>query len=207
MKTVTAKSMGLMSCHVCQKLVKAPHHDDEQTELTCPRCGASMHMRIANSLSTTWALVIASSLLYIPANTLPVMTVVMLGQDTSDTIVSGVIHLIEAGMWPLALIVFVASIVVPLLKLTILVGLLVSVQRKSQWRLRDRSRLYRLTEFVGRWSMVDVFVIAILVALVQFGNLADVDPGAGALSFGAVVVLTMFAANTFDPRLIWDETP
>lgn len=205
MSAKTAIEQGLMSCHVCGKLVKLAKEKDAQSEQHCPRCHAPIHQRYPNSISTTWALVIASFLLYIPANTLPVMTVVMLGQGTSDTIISGVIHLIEADMWPLALIVFVASILVPVLKLTILTGLLISVRQKSQWRNQDRSRLYRITEFVGRWSMVDVFVIAILVALVQFGNLADVDPGAGALSFAAVVVLTMFAARSFDPRLIWDK--
>ena len=203
---VTARSQGLMSCHVCHKLSKAPKRPREHSEMLCPRCGAPMHMRYPNSLSATWALVVASFLLYIPANTLPVLTVVMLGQGNSDTIMSGVVHLLEGGMWPLALIVFVASILVPVLKLSILAGLLISVRYKNLWRRADRSRLYRITEFIGRWSMVDVFVIAILVALVQFGNLADVDPGAGALSFGAVVVLTMFAAHTFDPRLIWDDT-
>lgn len=205
MKYQTAKALGLMSCHVCHKLVEFSHGESPHKKLACPRCGATINMRYPKSLSATWALVIASLLLYIPANTLPVMTVVMLGQGTSDTILSGVIHLIESGMWPLALIVFVASILVPVLKLTILIGLLISIRMESKWRNVDRSRLYRITEFVGRWSMVDVFVIAILVALVQFGNLADVDPGAGALSFGAVVVLTMFAARTFDPRLIWDD--
>lgn len=203
MNPVTAKSQNLMSCPTCHRLIK--RCDSQQHEAICPRCGAKVHMRYPNSVSSTWALVIASLILYIPANTLPVMTVVMLGQGTSDTILSGVIHLLEAGMWPLALIVFVASILVPVLKLTILIGLLISIRLRSKWRNIDRVRLYRITEFIGRWSMVDVFVIAILVALVQFGNLADVDPGTGALSFGAVVVLTMFAARTFDPRLIWDQ--
>lgn len=205
MSHVTARSHGLMSCHVCNHLIKAPQRSTANVSLCCPRCGADAHFRYPKSLSTTWALVIASLILYIPANFLPVMTVVMLGQGNSDTIMSGVIRLLEGGMWPLALIVFVASIVVPVLKLTILMGLLISVNTNSTKRLLDRGRLYRITEFVGRWSMVDVFVIAILVALVQFGNLADVDPGAGALSFGAVVVLTMLAAHTFDPRLIWDQ--
>jgi paraquat-inducible protein A len=117
----------------------------------------------------------------------------------------GVLHLLEGGMWPLALIVFVASIVVPVLKLVVLSGLLISIRLRSQWNPVERTRLYRIMEFIGRWSMVDIFVIAILIALVQFGNTASIYPGLGALSFAAVVVLTMFAAHTFDPRLIWDN--
>jgi paraquat-inducible protein A len=147
---------------------------------------------------------IAAAILYIPANVLPVMSVYMLGAGQPDTIISGVYHLLEAGQWPLAVIVFVASIVVPLLKLFTLSFLLISIQRKSKWRQHDRMRLYRVTEYVGRWSMVDVFVIAILTGLVQFGNLARVDANVGSFSFAAVVVLTMFAARTLDGHLIWD---
>lgn len=155
-------------------------------------------------MQKTTALLIAAALLYIPANTLPVMSMVYLGAPQADTIMSGVFDLIEEGFWPLALIVFVASIIVPLLKLLMLSVLVASVALKSRWRPRDRTRIYRLTELIGRWSMVDIYVIAILVALVQFGNLATVHAGVGSMSFAAVVILTMFAANTFDPRLIWD---
>ncbi len=203
MKFISARQAGLVSCHTCHLLVKpasSPHSVQK-----CPRCHSSLHSRLPNSLARTWALVIAACILYIPANTLPVMSVVILGEGNTDTIFSGVLHLLEAGMWPLALIVFVASLVVPILKLLILVGLLLSIHFRSRWKLRDRARLYRLTELVGRWSMVDIFVIAILVALVQFGALADIEAGGGALSFAAVVILTMFAAHTFDPRLMWDK--
>jgi paraquat-inducible protein A len=132
------------------------------------------------------------------------MTITSLGRTQSDTIVSGVLYLLTHGMWPLALVVFVASVFVPLLKLLLLVFLLLSVQLRSQWRPRDRTRLYRITEAVGRWSMVDIYVVTILVALVKLGNLAMVEAEAGAIFFAAVVVITMFAAMTFDPRLIWD---
>ena len=142
--------------------------------------------------------------LYLPANLLPMMQVTSLGQTRSDTILSGAEFLLASGMWPLALIVFVASILVPFVKMAILVYLLISVQFGSRFRPLDRTRLYRLTEFVGRWSMVDIYVVAILVALVNLGNIAAIRAGPGALFFGAVVVLTMFAARTFDPRLIWD---
>lgn len=133
------------------------------------------------------------------------MTVTSVGKVQSDTIISGVIYLLLSGMWPLALLVFFASVVVPLAKLFILSYLLFSVQRKSRWRPRDRTRLYRITEAVGRWSMVDIYVVTILVALVKLGALATIEAGSGAVFFGAVVVVTMFAAMTFDPRLIWDR--
>jgi len=147
---------------------------------------------------------LTSYILYIPANLLPVMTVVMSGKGAPDTIMSGVIELIEGGMWPLAAVVFFASITVPVLKLLALTYLLISVQRKSRWRPRERTVLYRITEGIGRWSMIDVFVISILVALVKLGALATIEAGAGALAFCGVVVFTMFAAMSFDPRLIWD---
>ena len=144
-------------------------------------------------------------MLYLPANLLPIMHVTSLGRTRSDTILSGAEFLLVSGMWPLALVVFVASILIPLLKMVILAYLLVSVQRRWQTRPLDRTRLYRFTEFVGRWSMVDIFVVTVLVALVQLGAVADVEAGAGALYFAAVVVMTMLAAIAFDPRLIWDN--
>jgi len=206
----TARLQGLVSCHFCQTLCRLPDTSssttstNKNTELRCPCCQSVIHSRIPNSLSKTWALLIAAIILYIPANTLPIMTVILWGNGQPDTIISGVIHLLDGGMWPLALIIFIASILIPILKLIILAGLLISVQFKSTWKPKDRTVLYRITEFIGRWSMVDVFVIGILVALVQFGNTASVTPGVGALSFATVIILTMFAAHTFDPRLIWD---
>ncbi len=203
MTTKTAKNSGFISCQRCH-LLSLTIPASVSTHQICPRCHSILYSRRPHSLEKTWALVIAACILYLPANMLPVMNVVLMGSGQTDTIISGVLHLIKGGMWPLALIVFVASLVVPMLKLSILIGLLVSIQFRSLWRPKDRARLYRLTELIGRWSMVDIFVIAILVALVKFGSLADIEPGAGALSFAAVVVLTMFAARTFDPRLIWD---
>ena len=172
--------------------------------LVCPRCGAELHQRKPHSIGRTWALILAAYLLYLPANLLPIMNSTSLGYERSDTIISGVNYLIVSGMWPIALVVFFASILVPLLKLVVLTYLLVSVQRRSRWRPKDRARLYRATEGIGRWSMVDIYVVTILVALVQLGSVAKVEAAPGALFFAAVVVLTMFAAMTFDPRLIWD---
>ena len=172
--------------------------------MTCPRCGTRLHRRKPNSIKRTWALVVAAFIFYIPANVLPITTVVSLGNAQSDTIMSGVIYFIKSGMWPIALVIFVASVFVPLLKLIILTFLLISVQRKSSWRQKDRTRLYRITEVVGRWSMVDIFVVTILVALVKLGGLASIQAQPGAVYFCAVVVITLFAAMSFDPRLIWD---
>jgi paraquat-inducible protein A len=127
-----------------------------------------------------------------------------LGHVQSDTIISGVIYFMLTGSWPIALVIFIASVFVPLVKLFLLTYLLISVQRKWKWRPKDRTQLYRITEVVGRWSMVDIFVVTIMVALVKLGALASIDAGPAAVYFGAVVVTTMFAAMSFDPRLIWD---
>jgi len=209
MNFVTAREKGLIACHFCSTLCKPPENitteDDEKIELHCPCCQSEIHSRIPNSLSRTWALLIAAIILYVPANTLPIMTVTLWGDGQPDTIMSGVIHLMDGGMWPLALLIFIASIFIPILKLIILTGLMLSIHFKINWKAKDRTVLYRITEFVGRWSMVDVFVIGILVTLVHFGNTATVSPNIGSLSFAAVVILTMFAAHTFDPRLIWDS--
>jgi len=201
----TALQTGFISCHFCHTLSTLPNQlDTKKEELHCPCCQSVIHSRIPDSLNKTLALLIAAIILYIPANTLPIMTVTLWGDGQPDTIMSGVTHLLDSGMWPLALLIFIASIFIPIIKLIILTSLMLSIYFKSHWKPKDRTQLYRITEFVGRWSMVDVFVIGILVTLVQFGNTASVTPGIGALSFASVVVLTMFAAHTFDPRLIWD---
>ena len=202
--SLTAARSGLMSCHACHQLSRIPPMLTEG-EATCPRCEAHLHLRKPNSISRTWALLIAAYILYIPANLLPVMTVISFGKGEADTILSGVKELIHAGMLPIALLVFFASITVPVLKPLALTYLLLSVQYKSQWRPRQRTKLYRLTEVVGRWSMIDIFMISILIALVKLDAVATIEPGPGAISFAAVVILTMFAAMSFDPRLIWDS--
>ncbi len=168
------------------------------------RCGTALHWRKTNGFNRAWALVITGFILYIPANVYPIMTVISFGKGAPDTIMSGVIHLIEAEMWPLALLVFFASVTVPVMKLLGMVFLLISVQLKSSWRPRDRTLLYRIVEAVGRWSMIDIFMISILAALVKLGAIATIEPGVGATSFAAVVVITMIAAMCFDPRSIWD---
>ncbi|NIQ89187.1 MAG: paraquat-inducible membrane protein A [Deltaproteobacteria bacterium] len=200
---LTAAKASLLSCHSCNLLSKSSGSHDHAHAL-CPRCGAPLHQRKTNSLTRTWALTIAAFIFYIPANVLPITVVTSLGKTQADTIMSGVIYFMMTGMWPIALVIFIASVAVPLLKLFVIAFLLISVQRKSRWRPEDRTRLYRIAEAVGRWSMVDIFVVTILVALVKLGGLASIDAGPAAVYFAAVVVVTMFAAMSFDPRLIWD---
>jgi len=196
-----AASAGLVACHLCGLVARpvsraAPGH--------CPRCGEHLAWRHEHSLQRTWAFLIAAAILYVPANALPVLTTNTLTSSESDTIMSGVVYLYTSGSWPLALIVLVASVMIPLGKLAALAYLLITVQRGSVANNRERTQLYRIVEFIGRWSMLDVFVAAFTVALVQLAPLTSVAPGAGVLFFAAVVVLTMLAAETFDARLIWD---
>ncbi|WP_397449846.1 paraquat-inducible protein A [Pseudomonas sp. NA-150] len=194
---------GIFICAECHELNKV---DPDLESPTCSRCGAQVHARSPNSMARTWALLVTAAILYIPANVLPIMTVSSLGQGDPSTIMSGVIQLIQHGMLPIAAVVFVASILVPTFKLVGLGLLLFSVQRRQPLSARQRMVMYRFIEFIGRWSMLDIFVIAILVAVVNFGRLASVEANLGAVAFASVVILTMLAAVTFDPRLIWDNT-
>lgn len=194
---------GILICTECHELIKQEADTDEQL---CTRCGALIHARRPNSLTRTWALLITAAILYIPANLLPIMTVNSLGQGDPSTIMSGVIQLVQHGMFPIAAVVFIASILVPTFKLVGIGLLLFSVQRHQPLSAQQRIVMYRFIEFIGRWSMLDIFVIAILVAVVNFGRLASVEANLGAAAFASVVILTMLAAVTFDPRLIWDNT-
>jgi paraquat-inducible protein A len=173
----------------------------------CPRCGFRLLDRKPGSMQRTFALMLAAMVLYLPANIFPVLTVVQLGAGTPSTILGGVRELIDYGMWPLAALVFFASVAVPVLKLVGLVILLLTTHFRLVSGLRDRTVLYRIVDAIGRWSMIDIFMESILVALVQFGKLATVYPGPGAIAFAAVVILTMLAARSFDPRLMWDNLP
>lgn len=194
----------LVGCNDCGLVNRWPV---KFARVRCARCNAPLTRRIPRSVSRSWALLVAAVMLYLPANLLPIMHVTSLGLVRSDTILSGAEFLLISGMWPLALVVFVASVLVPIMKMVIIAYLLISVQLRSPARPMDRTRLYRFTEFVGRWSMVDIFVVAVLVALLQMGAVADVRAGPGALYFASVVILTMLATFTFDPRLIWDNVP
>lgn len=202
--SVLPAGMAHAQCHACSLVMTIPE-EARESRLGCSRCGTVVHRRKPNSLSRTTALLLAAAICYVPANVYPIMAITSFGKVQSDTIFSGVIYLFVHGMWPLALIVFVASIIVPTMKLIGLTALVISIRRRSQWRPQERARLYRIIETVGRWSMVDVYVVTILVALVHLGSIASVEAQTGAFFFGAVVVLTLLAAQSFDPRLIWDS--
>jgi paraquat-inducible protein A len=190
---------GALSCHSCGLVsVPAVWHP------ACPRCGTHLHARRPHSIARTWALVIAAAILYVPANVYPVLTVIQMGSGAPSTILGGVEELYSSGMYPLAALVFLASIMVPILKVAGLVFMLVTTQIGWPHRLRDRTVIYRIVTAVGRWSMIDIFMASILVALVQFGAVVTIESDFGAVSFAAVVILTMFAAESFDPRLMWD---
>jgi paraquat-inducible protein A len=194
---------GLSSCSVCHQMVRVDPSEKRGIAI-CPRCNSEVHPRIPNSIQQTWALVLASIAFYIPANLLPMMYVHTFAGVESDTIISGVIYFMKTGSYLIAFVIFIASIIVPMIKLFILIFLLISVQKRSTLRQNERVRLYRLTEIIGRWSMVDVYVVAVMVALVHFGGLTEIKPGLGADFFLLVVIVTMFAAMRFDSRLIWD---
>lgn len=200
---MTAKQLGLVGCHDCHLLSRRQRPAPGQAA-SCPRCGATLHLRKPNSIMRTCSFLIAASIFYIPANVLPITITTSLGSRQSDTIMSGVIYFFLHGSPEIALVIFTASIFIPILKLTALAFLIVSVQRKSGWRPRDRTQLYRIVEAIGRWSMVDIYVVTILVALVKLGVFADIEAGPAAVYFAAVVVISMLAAQSFDPRLIWD---
>jgi paraquat-inducible protein A len=171
----------------------------------CPRCGVEIEEGKPDSIARTWALVLTAAMMYIPANLLPVLAFDQLGSGSPHTIIGGARELINAGMWPLAALVFLASIGVPCLKLVGLVVLLVAAQTGSLWQLRQRAALYRLVRAIGRWSMIDIFMESVLIGLVQFGSVVTISPGAGAVAFAGVVILTMLAAESFDPILMWSE--
>jgi len=197
-----AMQAGLALCRHCGLLSKPPGGPEA---CYCPRCSHALVFRNKESIQRTWALIIAAAICYIPANLLPVMTSVTLVGSHADTIISGVILLYTSGSWHLALIVLIASVMIPMAKLIALAYLLITVQRRSIKSNRERVKLYRLVEFIGRWSMLDVFVISFVVALVQLKPLMAAQPRSGIVFFAAVVILTMVAAQSFDPRLIWDS--
>jgi paraquat-inducible protein A len=194
----TGAGRGLAACHLCYKLAPAAQHH-------CPRCGSSLHLRKSDSLQRTLALLCTACLLYIPANLYPIMYTDQLGSTQGSTILGGVIMLIELGSVPVAVVIFIFSIIVPSGKIMVMFYLVWTVERHSPLDPRQRSIMYRVTEFIGKWSMVDVFVVSILVALVHLGGLLVIRPGIAALSFAGVVIVTMVAAESFDSRLIWDS--
>jgi paraquat-inducible protein A len=196
-----ARSRRTLRCDTCGLLLDAKYEHSE-----CLRCGARVHRRKPATIQRTLALVIAGFLLYLPANILPVLSIERFGRVEPNTILSGVRELITLGLWPLAILVFAASILIPLAKLCGLSLMLLMTHLRSRRWLVGRTQLYRFIDFIGRWSSIDLFMISILVAMVQFGNLTRVRPQGGAVAFAAVVVVTMLASRCFDPRVMWDAT-
>jgi paraquat-inducible protein A len=194
----TALQQGLAVCHVCLALNPVEHHH-------CARCNSPVHPRIPHSLQRTVALLITACILYLPANLLPIMTTETLGTATHSTIIGGVVLLWNMHSYPVALVILIASVIVPIGKMASLATLCWLVRYGQPLTQQQSTRLYRLTEFIGKWSMVDVFVVAILVALIQIGGVMAIRPGSAALAFAGVVITTMVAAESFDPRLLWDH--
>lgn len=194
---VAHRLLGCTCCGLVLQLAGAP------ARAHCPRCGSAVHAVEPMSLQRTWAWLATAALLYLPANLLPVMSTANVFGHRRHTLVGGIRELWSSGSWELAVIVFIASVAIPLGKIAALALLAWTAQRRSRWRQRERAMLYRLIESVGHWSMLDVFVVVLLVAMVHFGILASVAPAEGMLAFGAVVVSTMLASAAFDPRLIW----
>ena len=204
----TGAAHGLYSCRTCGRVSQLLNPGSAHGALHCPRCQAPLHHRVPGSLESAGAYTLASILLYIPANVLPIMsTQSVIGGEVKHTILGGIEELYSSGDWMLALIVFVASIAVPLLKIGALLLLIGTARRGSRWRSLERAQLYRMVDAVGHWSMLDVYVVVLLVGMIRFGPFGNVRPELGLLAFGAVVVLTMLAAGRFDPRLIWPEEP
>jgi len=199
----TAAECGLVACPSCGTITRlfVELLDDPPR---CQLCHTRLYSRKPMSLQRSWAWLIAGLIAYVPANSYPIMFTSTFGEQEPNTIIGGILLLLELKSYPVALVVFVASIVVPVLKFFAVGYLLLSIQRGMQGRRYDRTQLYRLTEFIGRWSMIDVFVVAILAALVQIGSVAQIEPGFGATAFGATVIFTMLSAMSFDSRLIWD---
>ena len=197
---MTGKKAGLVLCTECHSI----HHYISQVDQQCSRCGADLHQRKPDSLNRTWALLISSMILFIPANILTIMNVVYFGQDDPSTIIGGVILLLQMGSYSVAFVVFVASILVPVFKMIGILMILLSLKYQINITDRQRIRMFRFIEFIGRWSMLDIFVISILAALVNINGVAVITAGNAATAFGCVVVLTMLAASSFDTRLLWD---
>ncbi|MDY0362920.1 MAG: paraquat-inducible protein A [Desulforegulaceae bacterium] len=193
---------SIIVCHVCQKI---NYCQNPYNKIKCIRCGSSIHYRKNESIQKTWAYLIAALIFYIPANIYPIMTFSAFGKTNGDTIISGVAAFIRSGLWPLALIVFTASIFVPLAKIFGLMFILCSIKYKWDFFYKERTKLYFIVEFIGKWSMLDVFLISLMTSIVKLGNIAEVNPGPGITYFALVVILTLFAAMSFDPRLIWDN--
>jgi paraquat-inducible protein A len=200
---LTGREAGLVLCHTCHLTMPAAELDREEHPL-CPRCGESMHLRKQGSISRSWALVITAAIFSIPANVLPIMEVEYFGSPDASTIMDGIIYFFQEGSYGIGAVILTASILVPMFKISGMILILLSIQLNWTSWLRHKSLMFRFIEFIGRWSMLDIFVIALLCTLVQFGYLSTIRPAPAALYFTCVVLCTMFAAISFDLRLLWD---
>jgi len=198
---INAKDHDFAGCHTCGLAVNM----NKQSHAECPRCGSEVHFRKPDSVNRAWAFLIAAFIMYIPANTEPMMRTVSLGNESADTIMSGVIYFLSHGDWHLALVIFAASVMLPLLKIIAIAYILISIQRGSTKRKMEKTKLYRIAELLGKWSMLDIFVVGLMVMLVQLGSLTTINPGPACIAFALVVILTMFAEEALDPKLIWDQ--
>ena len=196
---ITARDAGLVACQRCGQV----HALDTAV---CTRCEGALRSRDTESLQKVWAWLIAGMIAYIPANTYPMLLTSTLVEHSESTIIGGVVELFEHGSWGIATIVFVASVMIPVGKFLAIIYLALSVQRKSPDNQHERHKAYELVEFIGRWSMIDVFVVAILSALVHLGSLVEISPGPAAVTFALSVVFTMLSAQSFDSRMIFDQT-
>ncbi len=194
----SAANKGLACCRTCHLLSSV-------SEKICPRCHDRLYLRLPNSIQRTLALIITSILFYIPANIYPIMTTTLLNENTPSTILSGVILFIEHGSYFIAFVIFTASVLIPLAKMFVILWLCYTTLQDSRLSKVELTRMYRVTEFIGKWSMIDIFVVSILVALVHVTGIMMVEPGLAAQAFAIVVILTMLAAHQFDVRLIWDK--
>jgi len=200
---LTAMDSKLIACHDCGKLTDAANIGSS-TALVCPRCNADIHFRKHQSVPATWALVLTAAILFVPANLLPIMRVEFLGSTEYSTIMDGILYFFHEKEYGIGLIIFMASILVPLFKIVGLIMILLSIKFKWKRWLRHKTAMFRFIVFVGRWSMLDIFVIALMATLVKFGSFTATVAAPAASYFAAVVVCTMFAAHTFDSRLLWD---
>jgi len=198
---LTAREAGLLNCLDCHLLTTK---GDGVLQMRCPRCGARLHLRKTNGMARTWALLITSLILLLPANLLPIMTVTYLGEKEPNTIIEGIEHFIQSGEYFIAIIIFFASILVPIFKVAGIMLIMISIQKRWQTWLKHRTLMFRVIKFIGRWSMLDIFVIAVMVALVNLGTFTTIIPAPAATYFAAVVISTMLASNTFDTRIIWE---
>lgn len=198
---VSAKTLGVAGCHTCGKAV----HVGKKSHVECPRCGAEVHYRKHDSVRRAWAFLVAAFIMYIPANTEPMMRTTALGSESADTIMEGVIYFMSHGDYLIGIVIFAASVMLPLLKMMALAYIYMNAEKRANNRRKEQNKLYKWAEILGKWSMLDIFVVGLMAGLVQLGTLTSIAPGPACIAFAAVVILTMISEMLYDPKLTWDE--